>query len=76
MLYKLVGFFFAHHPDSGDVCFFLGGIPGTLERAGVPVVGAIGSAKAIDVIYLQREVEWLQQVPWLEYLKEAAFLKG
>ena len=25
----------------------------------------VGSAKAIDVIYLQREVEWLQQVPWL-----------
>ena len=76
MLCKLVGFFFAH-PDSGDVCFFLGGIPGTLERSRC-LSGSIGAAKAIDVIYLQREVEWLQQVPWLEfklsyeYLKEAA----
>ena len=24
-----------------------------------------GAAKAIDVIYLQREVEWLQQVSWI-----------
>jgi hypothetical protein len=30
----------------------------------LPRAFSTGAAKAIDVIYLQREVEWLQQVSW------------
>ena len=32
-----------------------------------------GSAKAIDVIYLQREVEWIQQAP-LVHTSEVLFM--
>ena len=43
----------------------IGALVLSFECFGISCPLQVGSAKAIDVIYLQREVEWLQQVPWL-----------